>query len=191
MPELNNFKIITDYCIGADGKVDSVKLYSQVPVEDIETVILDYQSKTSVTLIKILAMRHWKANFNFIDATPGYEKNITEQTAAVIIGDRTFELNGNFKYEYDLAEEWKKLTGLPFAFAAWVAITPVDENFLNDFNRALKWGVNNIDKAILKDGSKFSKKFNRADYLKNKIRYELDDKKRIAIELFVEYMKHL
>src|SRR5690348_5934038 len=38
IPELDSHFIETDYCIGADGKVDSVKLYSQVPLNEIQTV---------------------------------------------------------------------------------------------------------------------------------------------------------
>src|SRR5690242_8821649 len=52
--ELPEHHIETEFCIGAHGKVDSVKLYSHVPLKEIETVTLDYQSKTSITLAKVL-----------------------------------------------------------------------------------------------------------------------------------------
>lgn len=189
--ELDNFKIITDYCIGANGKVDSVKLYSQVPLMEIKTVVLDYQSKSSVTLIKVLNKFFWKTDFEFEGAKPGYENEISGTSSAVVIGDRTFSLNGNFKYEYDLAEEWKNHTGLPFVFAAWVTTSAVDDSLINEFNLALKNGILNTDNALAVSAHKFPDKFDAQDYLKNKIDYYLDDKKKVAIELFLHYIRQL
>lgn len=191
LTEIDNYKIITDFCIGANGKVDSVKLYSQVPLNDIKTVILDYQSKSSVALTKVLDKFFWKTNFHFEDAVPGYEQFISGNTAAVVIGDRTFSLNGTYKYEYDLAEEWRKFTGLPFVFAAWVSTAEVSAQFIQAFNDALKNGIENTDNALSESVLKFPSKFDPQDYLKNKIDYQLNDKKRVALEMFLHYIKQL
>jgi chorismate dehydratase len=191
LPELDNYKIITDYCIGADGKVDSVKLYSEVPLEEIRTVMLDYQSKSSINLTKVLNKFYWKKNFEFIDAKPGYEKNISGTNAAVVIGDRTFALNGTFKYEFDLAEEWKKMTGLPFVFAAWVTTSDMDPEFISEFNSVLKDGISNTQKAIEGFNIKHPSGFNALDYLTNKISYDLDQKKREALQLFLKYISQV
>lgn len=191
LPELENFKVITDYCIGANGKVDSVKLYSMVPLNEIKTVILDYQSKSSVTLTKVLNKFFWKTNFQFEDAVPGYEQFVSGNTAVVVIGDRTFALNGTYKFEYDLAEEWKKMTGLPFVFAAWVSTGETNPEFIQEFNGALKSGVNEIDAALKKSTHQFPEKFDAEDYLKNKIDFNLDDRKKIALELFLNYIHQL
>lgn len=191
LQELSNYQIITDFCIGANGKVDSVKLYSQVPLNEIDTVALDYQSKSSVALTKILNKFFWKTNFEFKEATPGYEKDIADKSAAVVIGDRTFAMNGNYKYEYDLAEEWNKYTGLPFVFAAWVTTASIEKEMISEFNTALNYGVHHIDEALKECSLEFPEKFNPSNYLKYKIDYHLDDKKRIAAEMFLNYMKQL
>ncbi len=54
IPQLENAYIISDYCIWSDGEVDTVCLYSDVPIQEIESIALDYQSRTSVALLKIL-----------------------------------------------------------------------------------------------------------------------------------------
>src|SRR4051794_25941902 len=48
IPKLKEAHIITDFCIGADGAVASVCLFSEVPLEDTEKILLDYQSRSSV-----------------------------------------------------------------------------------------------------------------------------------------------
>ena len=52
--EPENAQIISDYCIGADGEVDTVCVYSNVPILEIESIALDYQSRTSTELLRLL-----------------------------------------------------------------------------------------------------------------------------------------
>ncbi|HNF48735.1 MAG TPA: hypothetical protein PLF48_05095, partial [Chitinophagales bacterium] len=54
LPLLKQPKIISPFCIGSNGKVATVCLFSDVPLEEIETILLDYQSRTSVQLVQIL-----------------------------------------------------------------------------------------------------------------------------------------
>jgi chorismate dehydratase len=191
LPELDHYQIITDYCIGANGRVDSVKLYSDVPLHEITAITLDYQSRSSVALTKVLSKFFWKLNIPFTDGKPGFEKTIEGSNAGVVIGDRTFSLNGTFKFEYDLAEEWKKFTGLPFVFAAWVSTGVFDSEFEKELNSALKAGVQNIDQALLKETNRFPSGFDPRDYLTHKISYGLDVKKKQALELFLDYLNKL
>lgn len=187
LPELDSYHIITDYCIGAIGKVDSVKLFSEKPLEELTHVLLDYQSKTSVTLVQVLNKHFWKKDIQFINATEGFENQIKGTTGAVIIGDRTFGLTSH-PYQYDLAEEWQKFTGLPFVFACWVSNVKLEDSFIQEFNKALAYGVNHIEEAVIEKPNN-TKGFDALDYLKNKISYNLDDDKRKGLEKFLELMK--
>ena len=60
IPFFKDYTILTDYCIGAKGAVGSVMLYSDVPLNEIENIYLDYQSRTSVALVQIIAANYWK-----------------------------------------------------------------------------------------------------------------------------------
>lgn len=184
LAKMNTYHLLTDYCIGSTGAVDSVKLFSKVPLEQITKVLLDYQSRTSVVLLQIIARDYWKINPEFVNASEGFETMIDGTTAAVIIGDRTFSINNTFPYEYDLAAEWKKNTGLPFAFAVWVSGEEIDNDFLKIFNAALKFGVENIDKTLLNYSNPYPQ-FDAHDYLTKKISYKLDVDKLRAIDLFL------
>ncbi len=191
LTDLDNYKVITDYCIGANGKVDSVKLYSAVDLNSIKTITLDYQSRSSIKLTKILAKEFWKIRPEYIDGKPGFESTVSESNAVVVIGDRTFELNGKFKYEWDLSEEWQKFTGLPFVFAAWVINSSnVPAEFIGEFNDVLKHGLDNIRESIKADNSG-EKNFDPLDYLTKKIDYNLGNDKREAMNLFLAKIKAL
>ena len=127
-----------------------------------------------------------------MEALPGFEDQIDGDSAAVVIGDRTFALNGTYPFEYDLAEEWQKFTGLPFVFAAWVSTKKLNTDFIEGFNEVLKSGVLQIPLAIREDfipGLLSPEK--TLDYLSNKISYQLDSEKRKGLQLFLDYIRKL
>ena len=185
LPQLNYYELVSDFCISANGPVDSVKVYSHHPIEEISELILDYHSRTSAQLVKILCREKWKINPVFLPSDTGYENSIIGTRAGLVIGDRTFEMNGRFPFEYDLSLEWKTLTGLPFVFAVWVSNRPIeDENFINQLNQALKFGVQNIEKSIV-DYKSVVPNFDPAFYLKKRIEYEFSSEKKQAMEKFL------
>ena len=138
IPKLKEAYIISDYCIGANGAVDTVCLYSDVPIEEIESIALDYQSRTSVALLRVLLKEYWQYNPELKKANVGFEENIKGNHAALVIGDRAFALNTKHAYIYDLSVIWKEMTGFPFVFAAWVANTKLPQDFIISFNKALE-----------------------------------------------------
>ncbi len=71
-PLLKEAHFVSNYCIGAEGEVASVCIFSQVPIEQVEKVYLDYQSRTSVQLARILLEQYWKKEVEFIKAEEGY-----------------------------------------------------------------------------------------------------------------------
>ena len=187
---LGEAHIITDYCIGAEGLVGSVMLYSEVPLGEIETVLLDYQSRTSVALTRVLARELWKIEPGWEQAQPGYETTISGSTAAVIIGDRTFSIGNRYRYSWDLAEEWMKLTGLPFVFACWVSNKEIPASFVERLNDALRLGVERRGKVAELFASQYPGT-DVKDYLMNKISYSLDNKKREGLQRFLDYLASL
>jgi chorismate dehydratase len=190
IPELKEHYIVSDLCIGANGPVRTVMLYSDVPLRNIKTIYLDYQSRTSVMLLQILAKNWWKISPAWTPAKEGYEKKIHGTIAALIIGDRNFSLSGKYKYAYDLSEEWKSYTGLPFVFACWIANKKLDEVTSYSFHKALKFGIDNRDKIVRDLGSEVDE-MTVKDYLYNNISYSFDSKKEEALKLFLKLGKEI
>ncbi|MFM8949215.1 MAG: menaquinone biosynthetic enzyme MqnA/MqnD family protein [Bacteroidota bacterium] len=187
---IQNHHIITNKCIGADGDVRSVILFSKVPLEQIETILLDYQSMTSVNLCKILCEELWHINPVFKDALPGYEKTIGGTTAAVVIGDRALELPDAFEYAYDLAGNWKQLTGLPFVFACWTSNRLLDDAFIKQFDSALELGLANMDNVLSQEKtSNPTLAHILSDYLIHNIIFRLDNRFERGRQLFLEKLE--
>ena len=49
-----HYKVISDACIGCDGETMTVRVFSQVPPDRIETLWVDAASHTSVALVRVL-----------------------------------------------------------------------------------------------------------------------------------------
>ena len=185
IPNIPSAEIIGAYCIGSRGKVNTVMLYSDCPLEEIESIALDYQSRTSVILTKVLVKNFWKIDVSFEATSEGYIDSISGSRAGLVIGDRAFDLNGTFPYQYDLSEEWFKFTGLPFVFACWVTNKTLGNEFVLSFNKALQSGVSNKLSAIELWGEKENSSIDLKNYLNKDISYEFDESKKNALKRFL------
>jgi len=183
IPLVPNGHIVADYCIGSDGAVNSVFIFSNVPVEEIKTLRLDSHSRTSNNLAKVLLRFYWKKEVEFTI-------NPTAKTdALVLIGDRTFGKKDDYAFAYDMGQEWKNFTGLPFMYAAWVANKEISKEFKDEFNAALKFGLAHRDEVLL-DLPK-AENFDLADYLHHKLQFEVTADREKALKMFLGYIEEL
>lgn len=183
IPHVPNATIIGDYCIGSVGAVNSVFIFSRFPADQIKTVRLDRESRTSNNLAKVLLKFHFKQEVIFTTDADA----VTD--AIVLIGDRTFGKKDNYAFVYDMGEEWMKFTGLPFVYAAWVANKEIPDSFVEEFNAALKLGL--ASRAEVLKSLPERPDFDLEDYLMHKLDFELTTKKREALSLFLSYIEQL
>lgn len=185
IPRLKESHILTNYGICCNGPVASVCLFSDVPLEEITTVLLDYQSKTSVRLAKILLKEYWKIEPDFLETAGDFHTQIKGTTAAVVIGDRALAQRNHSKYVYDLGEAWKAFTGLPFVFAAWVSNKVLDEKFIAAFNAVNQYGLDHLADVIRENQNNI---YSMEDYFYKNIDYKIDDFKKEGLNLFLKYI---
>jgi chorismate dehydratase len=182
IPSLKEFHVISDYCIGCDGEVATVCLFSDVPLKEIRTVLLDYQSRTSVELLKVLLREYWNISPILIAGVENFENDISGHTAGLIIGDRAFTQRLKNKYIYDLGLAWKEMTGLPFVFAAWVSNKKLPVEFIAAFNKANETGFVQLDEVIKQNPLTV---FDLKTYYTGFVKFKLDAKMQAAKALFL------
>lgn len=183
---LGKYHIVSDYCIGTRGEVASVALFSQVPLNDIERVMLDYQSRSSVSLCKLLFEEYWHKKVEFIDAQEeNYLDLIRDTTGGVVIGDRALSLRSRCAYVYDLGLAWKNFTGLPFVFAVWVSLKPIDHLFLERFNQANAKGVSSLETVA---SMHVFPAYDLKHYYTSNIDFNLDDEMKKGISTYLSML---
>lgn len=188
IPQLPEYHVITNYCIGAEGAVGSVFIFSEAPIEEIKAIYLDYQSRSSVALSQFLMREHWKVNPALLKAEPGFEQKIGGTTAAVIIGDRALKQLHKNKYVYDLGEYWVKHTGLPMVFAAWVSNKKLPENFILSFDQATGYGTKGdaLETVIAQNPIDY---FDLREYYNRYLSFDLTVEKKKGLQLFLDMIK--
>ncbi|MDB4985007.1 MAG: Radical domain protein [Myxococcaceae bacterium] len=184
----SGFELAPRICIGADGKVASVLIVSQRPIEELDTLLLDTQSKTSVVLAQLLTSHLRKGRPLQLSAADHarIERDTHGATGAVVIGDRALAVRDSYAHVLDMGEAWKQWTGLPFVFAAWIAQRGVlDDALLEMLERSLEHGL-----AARREIAHFwvaqqgGEPAAIESYLTHNIRYRLDDSYRAGLREF-------
>lgn len=183
------WEIVSDYCIGANGPVNSVFIFSNCEIHEVQTLQLDPESRSSNNLARVLLKNYWQVQPKIVVNAADYTTSAEQYTAFVQIGDRTFGKKGKHAYTYDLAEEWKGFTGLPFVFAAWIANKNIPKDFMDEFNSSLRFGLDHRDEVIKSLPSRAD--FDLEDYLMHKLDFALTEDKIKALNLFIDYIKKL
>ena len=115
---------ITDLGVAADGRVLTVMVYSQDPLDEITTLEEDPASLTSNALTRIIF--HERRQRVKYTPAPDVRARLAAKTRRVIIGDNNFRPPFTYHYAYDIATLIKELYGLPVVFALWQGSEPVD-----------------------------------------------------------------
>ncbi len=184
------WEIVSAYCIGSAGAVNSVFIFSNCDIREAKVLQLDPQSRSSNNLAKVLVKNFWKSHhLTIVEKARDYGQSTDPYTAFVQIGDRTFGKKDKYPFAYDLGQEWYNFTGLPFVFAAWIANKTIPAAFIDEFNEALKYGLGHRTE-LLKELAPLPN-FDLEDYLMHKLDFELTDDKKKALYLFLDYIKAL
>ena len=184
--EMDQFSLISSYCIGAVRAVKTVLLLSHKPLDQIRTIALDFDSRTSIQLVRILSTHYWHIDPEYHDLSSG-EAGFTEQyDAMVAIGDKTFVLGDQYPCVYDLAEQWIAFTKLPMVFAVWGANKPLSASFLEQFDKALTYGITHLGMVPEYFSGKLPEHIDVMQYLREHISYDFDEPKKAGMARFLE-----
>jgi chorismate dehydratase len=176
------FGFVPGIGIIADGAVESVRLFSKVPIDQVQTIALDLSSLTSVALLKII-LAEKKQHCEFISMPPDAQKMLEKCDAALLIGDKGYRDYAIAPFTLDLGSVWKEQTQLPFVYALWVgeeaSITP-DLSLL-------------LTKAIAEsEAERHLTTVARAKhYLNDVMVYELGERETQALKLFGQRVQKL
>jgi cyclic dehypoxanthinyl futalosine synthase len=185
---IGELRIVRGCAIGARGKVRSVVLAADRPLEELESVALDLSSRTSVALVRLIVRRLNGGKEPRWLGMPSARAiaAIGDRTGAVVIGDPALAIEGKHRFTIDLGEAWFEWTNLPFVFAAWCgregSVGPKDEKILFDAKlRGLARRDAIADEHAAQTG--LDPASLRA-YLRQAIHYDLDDTERAGLERF-------
>jgi chorismate dehydratase len=212
---MDDVVVLPGMAIAAKNEVRSLLVISKVPIEHVQTFALDTNSRSSVGLARILCKRHWNIAPEFIDMAPDPDKMLARADAAVIIGDPALRLrltldaqaakapqggdccggedeqpvkNVQTLFVYDIAQQWREMTGLSCVLAIWVArrgvVTP---EMVADFQASREYGLAHTGEIAEGAALKLELPPRELErYLTENIDYSLDDENLAGLKLYYE-----
>ncbi len=108
-------------CVAVKEKAGSVTMFSKHPIEKLDKCRIGITSQTSTSRVLLrLILEH---RYGITPAEYLEQPEHGQVDAYLFIGNNalvyTYKGLKDFEYIYDLGEEWRRWTGLPFVFAVW------------------------------------------------------------------------
>lgn len=185
-------RVIPQVAIATKGSVRSILLVSKLPLEEIRTVAADTSSRTSVALARVLFRKWLGGGRQFTSMPPQLDTMLQACDAALIIGDPALTVDRRRYVCYDLAEEWKRLTGHCFVFAFWAvrasALAETDLDLPRIFQQSRDHGLSNVDTLAREWAPRVGLSESAVrTYLTENIDYSLDEENLAGLELFFRH----
>ena len=192
-------RILPGCTIASKHRVRSLLLVRRAhqPLQKLRTVAADTASRTTIAHARIL-FHHWdNPAVEFLPMPGNLDRMLDRADAAIVIGDPALlaleeranreERSGEVLVYHDLAEEWRRVTGLPFVSAVWGAAphSPVNDSVAQDLNWSRDHGLANIDALV----AEWSAKLPLSDdvirsYFTSNIHYVLDEECQEGMRCF-------
>jgi len=191
--------VLPDFSISCHGKVMSVILMSNYPIEELDEkkIVLTEESATAVAFLKMIFSKqnvNPKLETQLIKSIDDVKDNVD---GALIIGDvaLTQPWDSMFEHRIDLGDLWFKLTRLPFVFAVWVVRRPFAEkepevvrNIIKLLNKSRENGYDNIEKIIQAGAAKLNLEQSFVEEYYNHLYCDFDLEKIKALEMFFKFL---
>ena len=189
LARIPDLELIPGLGIATRGASRSVLLVARRPLDELRSIALDPESRTSNALIRVLCANVWGVHPEFRPAGCSLEAALASCDAAVRIGDKAlFESPATDNQLHDLGQVWTEATGLPFVFAAWIARRGVVDRqlckILRDSYDAGSRAIETIAGNYDRDGHRDADLARR--YLTDHIRFELGEEEMQGIRAFFD-----
>lgn len=187
--------------LGCDGPTLTVRLYSSVPIHQLEHVYCDTDSHTSIILLRILLRELYEIDPEIIDYNArehvAENKPVEWPEAMLLIGDKVVTDSPpavRYPHQLDLGAAWVNMTELPFVFAAWMAKKTTSLERLRPaalaLDRQRRANAMCLDRIISRNvNSRHWPDDLARKYLGEYLSYEWTSKRQEGLELFFKMSK--
>ena len=207
---------LPEMAIAAKWEVRSLLLVSKKPIEKAQRIALDTSSRSTAGLVRLLSRELWKIQPEFVDAAPDPTEMLRQADAALVIGDPALRISLKMEalagkapggehccqgdpdempvpghetlFVYDVAHQWREMTGKPSVLAIWVgrpgALTP---EVFGDFLASKRYGLERVREISEAASIKLDLPPRALErYLTENINFDLDAENLAGLHLYFE-----
>ena len=209
---IDGLVVLPHLAIASKNRVRSLLVVAKRPIREVRSIALDYCSRSTQALTRILADRHWKISPEFFETAPDLREMLQRADAALLIGDPALRLSvaisrksnvgprgdavcqaatlglpgAEILHVYDVVGEWSNFTGLPAVMAVWGArrevVTP---EVVADFVSSCDFGLISIGEICAEAARELELPQQELEsYLRHNIDFSLDEENRRGLERY-------
>lgn len=174
--------------IGCDGTVKSVGFFVKSHIkslDEIESLYLDVESRSSVHLAKIILKHFFKRNLKSIQSVSLEQCHLAD--AQVLIGNKALFFSEPGFQHFDIGEMWKQYTGHGFLFACWASKKPLPTSLIQELVTSKEKGLKYLPEIVAQQN--LSQPDLVLDYLQNHIEFNLTDPIKKGFEKYAKFLR--
>lgn len=213
---IENIVALPGMAIAAKGEVRSILVVAKKPIEMAKKIALDASSRSSAALVRLLANEYWKIKPEYVEASPDPSEMLKRADAALVIGDPALRvalkmeaLSGKVPSEeqccqgdpdelpvpgfetifvYDIAHQWREMTGKPCVLAIWAGRRNVlTGEVVADFQASKQYGLKRLREIAEAASIKLDLPPRALErYLIENIHFDLDREYLAGLKLYFE-----
>lgn len=184
--------IIPSVCIASLGKVKTVLLFSELAIEDIESVCVDRKSKTSVAMLQILMKEKYGKEPTMTPCEDDPATMLRSADAGLIIGDPAYNMDKRDYVVHDLGELWYQHSGAPFVHAVLCAKKGDRwDSAIAAIEEAKKLGKEHRELIARQETANHVEAERLIDYLTKRIYYDLGADEKGGLSRFLRSAKEM
>tara|TARA_Y100000739_G_C20495899_1_gene412622 strand:- start:201 stop:884 length:684 start_codon:yes stop_codon:yes gene_type:complete len=187
--------LLPDIGIVSNGKVGSVLLFGNRPIENMRDIALPTDSSTSKVLLSWI-VKNRGLDPKFIETGPDINSMLEKCDGALLIGDRAIlaSISHPELVRMDLGAEWTKVTGLPMVFGVFVARRDSSKDILRRAHSEMIKQVELFENDQIWRSSVISRTAKKlgfpedrvADYFRSEVRNRMSQEDIDGLLLFLE-----
>ncbi len=172
--------------ISGQDEIKSVRAFSQMPYNMIQTIAMDTSSLTSVALLTIILAEVYNNHPQHHAMSPDLKSMLSVADACLLIGDPGMLADDTGLTVLDLGSAWRKLTRLPFVYALWLGKPDkVTSHIIESLQIAKDYGLTKLDEIAESESTRLNvPKAVTLDYVHNVMEYSLDQDLLMGLDMF-------
>jgi len=179
-------------CIASLGRVETVLLFSDMAIEDVESVCVDPRSRASVAMLRILFRERYGKDPTIVTAEEDPALMLRSADAGLVIGDAAFSVDRDKYVVYDLGELWFRSSGRPFVHAVLCARRGQRwDRAIAAIAEAKRIGLRDRELIARQEAKTHQEADVLLDYLTKRIRYDLGEEEKAGLARFLEAAKSM
>ncbi|MBI4666894.1 MAG: menaquinone biosynthesis protein [Nitrospinae bacterium] len=182
--------IVPVVCIASLGRVETVLLFSEMGIEDIESVSVDPKSRSSVAMLKILFKEKFGRDITIVKGGENPAHMLRAADAGLVIGDAAFGVDREKYVVHDMGELWYQYSGRPFVHAALCARRGAKwPSAIKAIETAKEEGKNHRELIARQEAKGLVSAETYLHYLTERIYYDLGKEEKSGLEFFLSAAK--